>query len=200
MDDNNDERFNFALNNARGIAFKPDSLNTSRNGLALDVSVRAMQWAQFLAQDNIFWLYEIANTGTTTYDRAVFGMLVGTYIGVTGSDGSPQEYDDDWSFYDVNTNITYTADFDRNTLRNPRWNQNFPVGMVGLCIPRKPGQSVRRDRQRRRCGLDDDRPGDCRSSSATSFDSTLITAGSRIILIRERLSRVSPSPFRTATP
>jgi hypothetical protein len=189
MDDNNDERFNFALNNPRGIAFKPDSTNLSRNGLALEVRVRAMQWAQFLAQDNIFWLYEISNKGTTTYDRVVFGMLVGTYVGVTGSDDSPMEYDDDWSFYDVFTNITYTGDFDRNTLRNPRWNQKFPVGMVGYAFLESPGNPFD--------GIDND--GDADSSAlgrlaplftSTSFDSTLITAGSRIILIQGDYTRV----------
>jgi hypothetical protein len=189
MDDNIDQRFNFALNNDRGIAFKPDSLNRSRNGLALEVSVRAMQWAQFLAQDNIFWLYEIANKGTTNYDRAVFGMLVGTYVGVTGSDGSPQEYDDDWSFYDVFTNITYTGDFDRNTLRNPRWNQRFPVGMVGYAFLESPGNPFD--------GVDND--GDADSAAvgrvapqfaSTSFDSTLLARGSRIVLIRDDFSRV----------
>ncbi len=190
LDDNVDRRFNFPLNNARGIAFKPDSNNVSRNGLALEVRVRAMQWAQFLAQDNIFWLYEIANKGTTTYDRAVFGMLVGTYIGVTGSDGSPQEYDDDWSFYDVFTNITYTADFDRNTLRNPRWNQRFPVGMVGYAFLESPGNPFD--------GIDND--GDADSTTigsaapqfdATSFDSLLVRAGQTIILIRDDYSRVA---------
>ena len=189
MDDNNDERFNFALNNPRSIAFRADSTNLSRNGLALEVRVRAMQWAQFLAQDNIFWLYEISNKGMTTYDRVVFGMLVGTYVGVTGSDDSPQEYDDDWSFYDVFTNITYTGDFDRNTLRNPRWNQKFPVGMVGYAFLESPGNPFD--------GIDND--GDADSSAlgslapqftSTSFDSTLITAGSRIILIRDDYTRV----------
>ncbi len=125
MDDNNDERFNLAINNPRGIAFRPDSRNAGRNGLGLEVRVRGMQWAQFLAQDNIFWLYEIANTGTTNYDRAVFGMLVGNYVGRDRQRRIPQEYDDDWSFYDVNENITYTGDFDRSTSRNPRWNQRF---------------------------------------------------------------------------
>lgn len=189
MDDNSDERFNFPLNNPRGIEFKPDSTNRSRNGLALEVRVRAMQWAQFLAQDNIFWLYEISNKGTTTYDRVVFGMLVGTYIGVTGSDGSPQEYDDDWSFYDVFTNITYTGDFDRNTQRNPRWNQKFPVGMVGYAFLESPGNPFD--------GIDND--GDADSSAlgsvapqfvSTSFDSTTITAGSRIVIIRDDYSRI----------
>jgi hypothetical protein len=189
MDDNNDERFNFALNNPRRIEFKPDSTNESRNGLAFKVNVRAMQWAQFLAQDNIFWLYEIANTGTTSYDRAVFGMLVGTYVGVTGNDGSPQEYDDDWSFYDVNENITYTGDFDRSTARNARWNQKFPVGMVGYAFLESPGNPFD--------GIDND--GDADSSAigqgmplftATNFDSTTITAGSKIVLIQNDYSRV----------
>jgi hypothetical protein len=189
MNDNNDLRFNSALNNSRQIAFHPDSLHPSTNGLALEVRVRAMQWAQFLAQDNIFWLYEIANRGTTNYDRAVFGMLVGTYVGVTGSDGGPAEYDDDWSFYDVRENITYTGDFDRNTNRNPRWNQNFPVGMVGYAFLESPGNPFD--------GIDND--GDADSSTtgraapqftSTSFDSTLIAAGSRIVLIKDDFSRV----------
>jgi hypothetical protein len=189
MDDNNDERFNVATNNPRGIAFRPDSTNLSRNGLALEVRVRAMQWAQFLAQDNIFWLYEISNKGTTTYDRAVFGMLVGTYVGVTGSDDSPQEYDDDWSFYDVNNNITYTGDFDRSTLRNPRWNQKFPVGMVGYAFLESPGDPFD--------GIDND--GDADSAAAgkiapmftsTSFDSTVIQPGAHLVMIRDDYSRV----------
>jgi hypothetical protein len=190
MNDNNDERYNFALNNPRHIEFKPDSTNESRNGLGLKVNVRAMEWNQFLAQDNIFWLYEIANTGTTTYDRAVFGMLVGTYVGVTGNDGSPQEYDDDWSFYDVNVNITYTGDYDRSTTRNARWNRKFPVGLVGYAFLESPGNPYD--------GIDND--GDADSSAigqgmpqfaSTSFDSTTITAGSRIVLIQNDYSRVA---------
>jgi len=188
MDDNNDLRFNFAANNPRGIAFRPDTTNLSRGGLALDVSVRGLQWAQFLAQDNIFWLYEVTNTGTTNYDRAVFGMLVGTYVGVTGSDGSPQEFDDDWSFYDVNTDITFTGDFDRSTLRNPRWNQQFPVGMVGYAFLESPGNPFD--------GIDND--GDADSSAAgigarqftqADFDSSTISAGASIILIAEDFTR-----------
>ena len=45
MDDNNDERFNFTGNNALGIAFHPDSTNPLRNGMALEMKVRGMQWA-----------------------------------------------------------------------------------------------------------------------------------------------------------
>ena len=89
-----------------------------------------MQWQQFLAQDCIFWLYEVTNESTTDYKNAVFGMLVGTYIGVTSTEDRG-EYDDDWSFFDVNDDITYTGDFDNDASRNPKWDGD--VGMVGIC-------------------------------------------------------------------
>jgi hypothetical protein len=187
MDDNNDERFNLAKNNTLGIAFRPNAKNASRNGLGLEVRVRGMQWAQFLAKDNIFWLYEITNTGTTDYAKVVFGMLVGTYVGVTGSDDRPGEYDDDWSFYDVTTNITYTGDFPRDNSRNPLWVGG--VGMVGYAFLESPGNGYD--------GIDND--GDADSASfaggapkftATSFDSTVIRVGQKIVLIRDDYSRV----------
>ncbi len=192
MDDNNDERFNNAANNQYGIAFKPDSTNPSRNGLGLVMNVRAMQWAQFLAKDNIFWLYEVTNTGTTNYDRAVFGMLVGTYVGVTSTEDYG-EYDDDWSFFDVNNNLTYTGDIkaiNGRCMKNPLW-QPTPcsgAGLVGYAFLESPGNPYD--------GIDND--GDADSSltgrlaprfTAASFDSTLLTAGMQIVLIRDDYSR-----------
>ena len=86
MNDDRDREFNYVNNNIWDVSFKPDSNNDDRNGMALEVSVRAMQWNQFLAQDCIFWLYEITNEGTTNYNKATFGMLVGTYVGVTSTE------------------------------------------------------------------------------------------------------------------
>ena len=186
MDDNNDVRFNLAKNNTLQLDFRPDSRDLSRNGMALEVRVRGMQWAQFLAKDNIFWLYEITNKGTTNYAKVVFGMLVGTYVGVTGSDDRPGEYDDDWSFYDVATNITYTGDFPRDNSRNPLW--VGPVGMVGYAFLESPGNGYD--------GIDND--GDADSTSfalgapkftSASFDSTTIRVGQKIVLIRDDYSR-----------
>jgi hypothetical protein len=188
MDDNNDVRFNVAANNSvggAGVAFKPDSNNLSRNGLGMEVKIRGLQWSQFLAQDNIFWLYEITNTGTTNYDRATFGMIVGTLVGVTGTQLF-NEYDDDWSFYDVNENITYTGDFDRNCARNPFWQGS--VGMVGYAFLESPGNPFD--------GIDND--GDVERKvlapvtqlyKTTDFDSTLITVGAKIVLIANDFSR-----------
>ncbi|RPI06955.1 MAG: hypothetical protein EHM64_01105 [Ignavibacteriae bacterium] len=184
MDDNNDERFNKASNNTLGVAFKPDSTKPQRNGMALVMSVRAMQWSQFLAKDNIFWLYEITNTGTTTYNRAVFGMLVGTYVGVTSTEDY-REYADDWSFYSAKDNITYTGDYGRQIL-NPLWVGT--VGMVGYAFLESPGNPFD--------GIDND--GDADSSAvgqltpkftSASFDSTLITPGMQLVLIRNDYSR-----------
>ena len=186
MDDNNDERFNKATNNPLGVAFKPDSTNPGRNGLGLVMRVRGMQWAQFLAKDNIFWLYEITNTGTTSYDRVVFGMLVGTYVGVTGCDDSPHEYDNDWSFYDIQTNLTYTGNYPPNQMRDPLW--VGPVGMVGYAFLESPGNPYD--------GIDNDGDADSSSFAAgapkfqqSDFDSTLIVPGMKLVLIREDFSR-----------
>jgi len=189
MDDNNDERFNFASNNKvlgnTGIAFKPDSNDLSRNGLGLVVSVRGMQWSQFLAKDNIFWLYEITNTGTTTYDRVTFGMLVGTYVGVTATEDYG-EYNNDWSFYDATQNITYTGNFPLTEMADPLW--IGPVGLVGYAFLESPGNPYD--------GIDND--GDADSSSigilapkftAADFDTTIIAAGSNIVLINSDYSR-----------
>ncbi len=184
MDDENDARFNVATNNSLGVAFIPDSTKPSRMGLSLTMSVRAQQWAQFLAKDNIFWLYEISNTGTTTYDRVVFGMLVGTYVGVTSTENY-NEYADDWSFYDVNNNLTYTGDFGRQ-IADPLWVGR--VGMVGYAFLESPGNPFD--------GIDND--GDADSSSvglsapqftAADFDSVTLTAGPQIVLINDDYSR-----------
>src|SRR5579862_975831 len=180
MDDNNDDRFNYNYNNPYGVSFKPDSRDTTRNGLGLQVSVRGLQWAQFLAKDNIFWLYEITNTGTTDYSRMVFGMLIGTYVGVTGCDDSPQEYNNDWSFYDVTTNVTYTGNYPANEMRDPLW--VGPVGMVGYAFLESPGNPYD--------GIDNDGDADTVTAalsapyfSAADFDTTTIHAGDQIVLI-----------------
>jgi hypothetical protein len=191
MDDNNDERFNFAPNNPRNIAFKPDSTNPSRNGMGLTVKVRALQWAQFLAQDNIFWLYEITNTGTTAYDRVVFGMLVGTYHGVTGS-ADNGEWDDDWSFYEAINNITYTGDYPQDNSRNPRWVGNAD-GLVGYAFLESPGNPFD--------GIDNDGDADSSADGQSApkfqrdviprdFDSLLVRPGDRLVSILNDYSRV----------
>ncbi len=137
LDDNNDNEFSVPEENPFGISFAPDPDNPNRKGLGLEMKVRGLQWQQILAQDNIFWVYEITNKGKYTYPRTVFGMLVGTYIGVTGGEDGPAEYDDDWSFFDVNEDLTYTGDYPNDNSRNPFW--QGPVGLVGYAFLESPG-------------------------------------------------------------
>jgi hypothetical protein len=137
LDDDNDNEFSTAVENASNIFFQPDTSDPTRQGLGLEMEVRGLQWQQILAQDNIFWVYEITNKSDFTYNRTVFGMLVGTYVGVTAGDDSPMEYDDDWSFFDVNEDLTYTGDFPNNNSRNPFW--QGAVGLVGYAFLESPG-------------------------------------------------------------
>lgn len=183
MDDNNDEEFNFAENNRFRANFKPDPNNPSRNGLGLEVKVRALQWNDVLAQDNIFWLYEVTNQGATNYNRVVFGSLVGTYVGVTSTEDR-REYDDDFSFFDVERDLTYTADFDDNVAsRNPNWVGE--VGVVGYAFLESPGNPFD--------GIDNDGDADDYLANgvpvtaplfqASEFDSVRILAGQQVVLI-----------------
>src|SRR5690606_28590549 len=93
MDDHNDHE----VTDPQGFgvqSFVADTLRPERGGLGLEMKVRGLQWSQFLAQDAIFWLYEVTNTSTTTYPRIAVGLTVGT---LSGGDGDSQ---DDLAFFD----------------------------------------------------------------------------------------------------
>lgn len=171
MDDNNDEE-NYFLQ-----GFLPDANDLTRRGHGIQVSVRGMQWSNFLAQDVIFWLYNIKNDGTQTYDQAVFGTLVGTYVGVEAP-----EYNDDASYFNVRESITYTWDFDHyiSPSANPKWLPDpTQVGYIGYGFLESPGNGYD--------GVDND--GDNKNLvsapyfTAANFDSVTVRPGDKLILI-----------------
>jgi hypothetical protein len=183
MDDANDEEFNVADFNRFGVEFVADSTNPSRHGLGLEVRVRALQWNDVLAQDNIFWLYEVTNMSATNYNRVVFGSLVGTYVGVTSTEDR-REYDDDFSFFDVTRDLTYTADFDDNVAgRNPNWVGE--VGVVGYAFLESPGNPFD--------GIDNDGDADEFADAgvlatapffeSTDFDFVAMDPGKKVVVI-----------------
>jgi len=179
MNDNNDHEFNYSDKNEWGVSFKPSPIsNPSMNGLGLEVKVRGMQWQQVLAQDCIFFLYEIKNTSETEYKKVVLGELVGTYIGSV-----EVEADDDWSFFDVNSDLTYTGDFDNNCSdNNPNWAGD--VGMVGYAFLESPGNPYD--------GIDND--GDFGISSSMfneeSFINRIVNVGDDVIIIDDDYNRI----------
>lgn len=134
MDDNNDEKM-FST-----YGFLSDTNDVARRGQALQMSVRGLQWRNFLAQDVIFWLYNIKNDGTVNYDQATFGTIVGTYVG-----GDGDEWNDDVSFFNVREAITYTWDFNNDARKSavPRWQPNpNTIGYIAYAFLESPGNAT----------------------------------------------------------
>ena len=59
VDDDADEEFQYF----------PDSTDLDRRGLGMRMSVRGLQWSHVLAEDCIFWIYDVTNVVTTNYDK-----------------------------------------------------------------------------------------------------------------------------------
>ena len=61
--------------------FRPDSEDPDRGGLGMQVRARGFQWSQVLAEDAIFWFYEITNMGDYDYEKTLFAQYVDWGIG-----------------------------------------------------------------------------------------------------------------------
>ncbi len=121
----------------------PIRADANRGGLGLRVEVRGFQWSQVLAEDNIFWLYDIVNISDTTYDRSVFGYL--SDVGVGGTDDSG----DDNASFDLELDMAYAFDQDgRGTSDFGTWS---PTGYIGYAYLESPGNPFN--------GFDDDLDG-----------------------------------------
>ncbi len=166
----------FRFDDSRDAEFLifPDPADQDRRGLGYEVKARGLQWAHFLAEDCIFWLYEIINEGTLNYDKASFGMIVGTLA------GGRSDSRDDLAFFDLANDITYSWDADDRG--SPGWvpvSSTRNVGYVGYAYLESPG--IDRD------GIDND--GDADSLSVAprfteaDFAPRRIQAGMEIISI-----------------
>ncbi len=159
-DDQWDDEFN--------ANFNPDTTDFTRNGMGLRLRQRGFQWSSFLAEDAIFWLYEITNDGTTIYRKADFGTVVGT---LAGGDGDSQ---DDLGFFDIEDWITYSWDSDGIG------NVGQEVGYVGYAFLESPGNPFD--------GIDND--NDSKQSGSprfelSDFDSVIYNTGDQVVLINE---------------
>lgn len=138
MDDNSDD----------GHDFYPDSTDQSRHGLGTRVGVRGFQWSNVLAEDLIFWHYDITNEGTTPYPKMIFGMYVDVGVG-----GQYDSNDDNASFQLVD-DITYS--WDTNGIGQSGWG---PTGWCGYAFLESPGNPFN--------GIDDDGDGETGSPTIT---------------------------------
>ena len=122
--DDNEDREYIIKNN-----FHPDTDDSSRGGLGMQVHARGFQWSQVLAEDVIFWHYEITNMGTTDYEKTLFAQYVDWGIG--GHDNSSNNAGD----YDQILNLSYA--WSTVPFGSPgHWS---PVGYTGYAFLESPG-------------------------------------------------------------
>ena len=114
VDDDADEEFEYF----------PDSTDQNRRGLGMRMSVRGLQWSQVLAEDCIFWIFDVTNVGTSDYDDVLFGMFI---------DSKNGGHDFDNGFYDTFIDLTYI--YDQTGIGS--W--GGPTGEIGYGFLESPG-------------------------------------------------------------
>ncbi len=122
--DDNEDREYLLKNN-----FTPDAEDPTRGGLGMQVRARGFQWSQVLAEDVIFWYYEITNMGTYDYQKTLFAQYVDWGIG--GHDNSSNNAGD----YNELLDMSYA--WSVVPFGNPgNWT---PVGLAGYAFLESPG-------------------------------------------------------------
>ncbi len=129
MDDRDNKEF----------AYIPNENDSTRGGLGLQVEVRGYQWAHTLAEDCIFWVYEITNTGTKDLKKVVFGMYGDADV------GGAEDWNDDDSYFDIRRDMVFQWDHDNRGI----W--GGAVGYFGFKYLESPGNPFN--------GIDDDGDG-----------------------------------------
>lgn len=125
FDDNEDKDY------INRYGFSPDAADPTRGGLGMQVKARGFQWSQVLAEDVIFWYYEITNMSTTDYPKTLFAQYVDWGIG--GHDNSSNNAGD----YDELLSISYA--WSVVPFGSPgNWS---PVGYAGYAFLESPGVS-----------------------------------------------------------
>ena len=123
FDDNEDKEYQLKNN------FYPDADDLTRGGLGMQVRARGFQWSQVLAEDVIFWYYEITNMGTYDYKKTLFAQYVDWGIG--GHDNSSNNAGDYNELLDMSYSWSVVS------YGSPgNWS---PVGMAGYAFLESPG-------------------------------------------------------------
>lgn len=110
--------------------YHPIANDHERQGLGIRVETRGFQWSHVLAEDIIFWHYDIINLSDGDYDKTFFGFYTDT--GVGGKDDS----DDDNASYDTILDLAYA--FDDDGFGKPG---SWKTGYMGYAYLESPGNS-----------------------------------------------------------
>jgi hypothetical protein len=134
MDDSKDREFT-----RPPFLYYPIGSDSTRGGLGLRVEVRGFQWSHVLAEDIIFWHYDIVNISDRDYDTTCFGFYTDPGVGGTNNTGNSARYD---------TKLDLTYSWCPGGLGVPG---NWKTGYVGYAYLESPGNAWN--------GIDDDEDG-----------------------------------------
>lgn len=123
MDDSKDREFT-----RLPFSYFPIAADQNRGGLGLRVEVRGFQWSHVLAEDIIFWHYDIVNISDFNYPNTVFGFYTDSGVGGTNDSG------DDYASYDTKLDIAYA--YDEDGIGVPG---NWATGYYGYAYLESPG-------------------------------------------------------------
>jgi hypothetical protein len=136
MDDSQDKKFSrFPYN------FYPVKSDSGRGGLGLRVEVRGFQWSHVLAEDCIFWHYDIVNLSDYTYDSTAFG-----FYGDAGIGGANSTEPANSAYYSTTLDIAYA--WAPSGIGTPN---NWKTGYLGVAYLESPGNPFD--------GIDNDQDG-----------------------------------------
>ncbi len=119
----------------------PIASDSNRGGLGLRVEVRGFQWSHVLAEDCIFWHYDIVNLSDYTYDSTAFGFYADPGIGGANSSEPPNS-----AYYNTALDIAYC--WAPGGIGNPG---NWKTGYLGFAYLESPGNPFD--------GIDNDQDG-----------------------------------------
>ena len=130
-DDSPDHEWFSPEEDGSGVFF-PIPGDDTRGGLGMEITARGFQWSHVLAQDVIFWHYEIINEGATDYDSVYFSQYIDWGIGGTADSG------DDEGGYNMYLDIAFAWDY--NGQGQPgNWG---PTGVAAYAFLESPGIGV----------------------------------------------------------
>ena len=136
MDDSKDQKFARPPYN-----YHPIVADADRGGLGLRVEVRGFQWSHVLAEDIIFWHYDIVNISDVDYDKTCFGFYSDPGVGGIASGNDDASY---------STLLDLCYAWDHLGKGDPSFGVWVP-GMYGYAYLESPGNPYN--------GIDDDEDG-----------------------------------------
>ena len=109
------------------FSYYPVAADSGRTGLGLRVEVRGFQWSHVLAEDIIFWHYDIVNISDRDLDTTCFGFYTDPGVGGTNNSGNSARFSTD-------LNLAYA--WAPSGLGVPG---NYKTGYVGYAYLESPG-------------------------------------------------------------